>query len=123
MITNFKNNCMGTVSFDGKFQGMRKAQDFIVYPMQNGDPSNIIKVQSDTRIGMIRLTDGAVVMSPPRKGGAYSPQMATAKRIDTLGAEELLMLKAALVASASPKAGSNGVVYVDNSGAGQALAI
>ena len=32
MISNIHKNCMGTVSFDAKFAGMRKPQDFIVYP-------------------------------------------------------------------------------------------
>ena len=30
MISNIRKNIMGTVSFAGKFDGMRKAQDFIV---------------------------------------------------------------------------------------------
>jgi len=57
---------MGTVSFDGKFDGMRKAQDFIVYPMHEGNSADSALVQSDTRIGRIDLQTGAVIMSPSR---------------------------------------------------------
>lgn len=32
MITNFSKNSLGTLDFDGKFAGMRKAQDFVAYP-------------------------------------------------------------------------------------------
>lgn len=114
-IKNFTKNCMGTVSFDGIFPGMRKEQDFIVYPLP--EAVGFIKVQSDTRIGTINLATGEVSMSPPRAGGAFFKHMCLAKSAGTLTADELLMLKANVMATASGKAGINGVIYTDNSGA------
>lgn len=117
MISNIRRNRMGTTSFDGKFPGMRKAQDFIVYPMHSGSGATKAKIQSDTRIGSVDMASGAVLMSPPRAGGSYGVHMAFAKVIYTLNTEELLLLKAAIMGSAHGHAGTNGVVYTDNSAA------
>jgi hypothetical protein len=115
MLNNIRNNTMGTVSFDGKFDGMRKFQDFIVYPMQAGDDVSKLLVQSGTRIGYIYLDDGRVFMSPSVASGAYSVHLMKGKFLSSLSAEELLLLKTHMMASASPKAGTNGVIYCDNS--------
>jgi hypothetical protein len=115
MITNIHRNIMGTVSFDGKFDGMRKSQDFIVYPMRN--ETAVATIQSDTRIGVIDLTTGKIRLSPARKGGSFGVHLAFASAVSPLSAEELLMLKAHIFDSAHGKAGTNGVVYTDNSGA------
>lgn len=116
MISNFKKNCMGTVSFDGKFDGMRKSQDFIVYPVKQGDQTTAITIQSDTRIGMVHLGTGQVLLSPSRAGGSYGVHMALAKPAGTLSAETLLLLKSNVFATASGMAGTSHV-YCDNSGA------
>lgn len=115
MITNIRRNRMGTTSFDGKFDGMRKAHDFTVYPMYSGQMSCLI--QSSTRIGKINLQTGLVMVSPARAGGSYSVHLAYARDAGTLSGEELLMLKAEIFGSASGHAGTNGIVYTDNSGA------
>lgn len=116
MIDGIRKNCMGTVSFDGKFDGMRKAQDFIVYPLHAGNQTTAAKVQSDTRIGMIHLETGEILMSPSRAGGSYGVHMALAKPAGKLSAESLLALKSAIFATASGKAGTHRVI-TDNSGA------
>jgi len=117
-ISGIRKNCMGTVSFDGKFDGMRKAQDFIVYPMHAGNAAESALVQSDTRIGRIHFTTGSVIMSPSRQGGSYNVHLMLCKPAGTLSAEELLLLKAAVFSTASGKAGNNAMhVYTDNSAA------
>lgn len=73
MIENIKKESTGTVSFDGKFKGMRKAQEFIVYPLHSGSSATSVQVQSDTRIGQIDLKSGVVALSPPIASGAYNP--------------------------------------------------
>ena len=109
MISNTRKNCMGTVSFDGKFNGMRKAQDFIVYPMK--DATTQARIQSNKRSGYISLVSGAVTLYPKQYfNGALDVAGA-------LTAEELLMLKASIMATAHGMAGNNGIVYTDNSGA------
>ena len=111
MIENAKKNCMGTVSFDGKFNGMRKAQDFIVYPMT--EQVERIMIQSDKRSGYIDANTGNVELFP----GKYF--MGFADVAGKLSAEELFMLKGQIMATASGKAGTNGIVFCDNSGAAE----
>lgn len=61
---------MGTLSFDGRFGRMRKAEDFIVYPMH--DSSSEIRIQSDHRFGCINLDSGRGVLSARRADYANS---------------------------------------------------
>lgn len=115
MLKNIRKNIMGTVSFDGMFPGMRKAQDFIVYPMK--DQAENALIQSDTRIGTIDLQSGAVTLSKPHASGAYNVHLHEAREVCKLSGEDLFSLKAQIFATAHGHAGSNGVVYVDNSAA------
>jgi hypothetical protein len=64
-IQNCHRNIMGTVSFDGRFQGMRKPQDFIVYPMQ--DSGEEIAIQSEHRFGKLDLATGRGILSANRQ--------------------------------------------------------
>ncbi|UUZ66345.1 hypothetical protein LP417_35635 (plasmid) [Polaromonas sp. P1-6] len=116
-ITNIKRNCMGTVSFDARFIGMRKDQEFDVYPIGQGESPTRIKVQSDTRIGYIDLTTGNVHLSASIKGGAQIRHLVATVGLETLDAEDLFNLKAHILGSANGMAGTNGVMYTDNSGA------
>ncbi len=63
-ISNCHRNIMGTLSFDAKFSGMRKAQDFIVYPMQ--DSGETISIQSEHRFGKLDLATGKGIISANR---------------------------------------------------------
>lgn len=108
---------MGTVNFDGKFGTMRKPQDFVVYPINSDGLLPTVKIQSDTRIGWIVLRSGSVYLSPSVSIGAYNKHLQQAKLVDHLDAEELFNFKARIMDTASGKAGTNGVVYTDNSGA------
>lgn len=120
MISNIRKNIMGTTSFDAKFAGMRKAQDFIVYPMKQGDDAQRPIIQSDTRIGIIDLETGSVWMSKPHANGANFIHLSMERAlIDKLSPEEIFNLKAHIFASAHGDAGraENGVIGADNSGA------
>ena len=57
-IEKIRTNIMGTISFNMKIEGMRKFQDFIVYPIQKNDSEKVITIQSDTRIGRLNLKIG-----------------------------------------------------------------
>lgn len=116
-ISNFKKNCMGTSDFDGKFHGMRKTQSFIVYPISNEMDSLEIMIQSDTRIGTINTDTGEVRLSPTRSGRSYNYHLYFISSAGTLNAEQLFTLKAAVMATASAKAGTTNVIHCDNSGA------
>jgi hypothetical protein len=115
MIANIKRNRLGTASFDGQFKGMRKPQDFIVYPITSN--SDYIKIQSDTRIGTVNLDTGFVQLAGPIASGADFRHISNRKYCGTLTGEELLTLKAHIASTSSAKAGSNGVIFTDNSGA------
>lgn len=78
-ITSLRKNCVNTYDITAQFPGMRKPQEFTVYPKGNqsgGEHCRII--QSDTRIGVINLKDGVVALSPPKQGGAYGIHLAEA---------------------------------------------
>ena len=117
MITNITKNRTGTVSFDATFPGQRKPQDFIVYPIHGGEPADSVTVQSDKRIGQICLETGWVTLTPSHPGGAYFHHLAGAYKLVKLNAEDLFSLKAQIFATAHGRAGANGYVFTDNSGA------
>lgn len=119
MIANIHKNRMGTISFDAKFAGMRKPQEFIVYPIKAGDDAKQLLIQSDTRIGHINTETGSVKMSKPHANGAYFIHLYEAIVIDKLPRDDLFMLKAHIFTTAHGDAGrtENRVIGCDNSGA------
>ena len=110
-LSNTHTNNMGTISFDAKMQGMRKPQDFIVYPMQADGDNTKARIQSDKRSGYIDLISGEVELC----AGAYFLGHITSK--DKMTGEQLVMLKAKMTGTASAKAG-RAVVFSDNSASG-----
>lgn len=62
-ISTIKTNIMGTISFVMKIKGMKKPQDFIVYPISADQAGKPIMIQSDTRIGLLDLSSGRGLMS------------------------------------------------------------
>jgi hypothetical protein len=120
-ILNLKPNNMGTIDFDGQFKGMRKAQDFIIYPKPADEAHEYLKIQSDTRIGRIDLKTGLVMLCKPQASGAYSQHMQSIQPAGVLTGEQLLLLKTAVASTASARAGTNGMIHTDNSGAISAL--
>lgn len=117
MLSNISKNCMGTVSFDGKFGKMRKVADFCVYPIEKSASSNVAKIQSDGYSGFIDLRDDDGAGDVYLAKGQFSFAQAKRSKVDKLSADEFAELVAAIKKSANPRAGSNGVVYCDNSGA------
>ena len=89
----------GAVRFDAKFAGMRKAQEFIVYPHRAGATS--IVVQSDTRIGEITLDSGKCRVSSSYPGGAFFGHLAMVETNNVLDSETLEQLKKQLTEKAS----------------------
>lgn len=118
MITNCKRNCLGTVSFDGQFQGMRKPQNFIVYPMQ--DSGEIITIQSGARIGQLDLATGKLRMSQSHASGAYFLHLQLDRlNRETLPAEDVQTLRQWVKSTGGPMVGGNNAlrIYSDNTGA------
>lgn len=119
IISNCKKNSMGTVSFDGQFPGMRKPQDFIVYPMQ--DSGSIITIQSDTRIGQMDLDTGKLLLCGPWPSGAYFVhlQVPQKRSVHMLPVEDVQTLRGWIKSTGGPLVGGNNALAVncDNTGA------
>ena len=60
---------MRFLSVTAKFKGMRKPQDFTVYPFNAEEKDRMI--QSSTRIARVNLETGRMLISKPRSSGAY----------------------------------------------------
>lgn len=67
-VLNIKRNIMGTISIILKAKGMRKEQDFILYPITKDD--KILIIQSDTRIAKLNL-EGLGLISKSHSNGAF----------------------------------------------------
>ena len=105
----FRKNIMGTLSFDMKLPNMRKAQDFIVYPVQ--EKTDYIMIQSDTRFGKIEMTTGRGLMSQSHANGAYAVHLHIDKLVKfELTESQLEKLKEELAKTAGRNVGSAGVV-------------
>ena len=119
MITNIHTNPLGTISFEGKFSGMRKAQHFTTYPMQ--DSGHEVTIQSETRIGTLDLKTGKVIMCKPVSSGAYFHHLAiakaTRKTVETqLDEENRALLVESITGTGGVEVGSS-VAKCDNTGA------
>jgi hypothetical protein len=115
MISNIHRNIMGTISFDAKFNGMRKAQDFIVYPMKENATEAVI--QSDTRIGRDRSGKRrrSAVETAQRGCWVCAADAGVCARWQ-LSQDDLNNLKASIRDTAGARVGTHGVVS-DNSAA------
>ena len=113
MISKIGKNCLGTLSITMKIKGMRKDQEFIVYPITKD--STDIKIQSDTRIGIVDL-DGNGKMSKSHSSGAYFHHLnfdkLTPFTFDTSDWKQIVDY-----IGLTEGTGTNTVVQVDNTGA------
>jgi len=114
-VNNIHTNIMGTISFNMKIKGMRKFQEFSIYPIDKD--TKILTIQSDTRIAKLSL-DGRGLMSKSHSNGAYFMHFS----IDTLTpfiieGEEWQELKNKISLTQNKKAGlkENGIIHSDNS--------
>lgn len=110
---------MGTLEFTAKFSGMRKAQDFIVYPKDKSGP--YIFIQSDTRFGQLNLESGELFISTPKPNGAGHAWLQRDMIYDrhtreVLTPDELKAMRAGIKGTGGLEVGSCGMVS-DNTGA------
>ena len=116
-VIKVKGNIMGTTSLELKIKGMRKPQDFIVYPISNDQAGKPITIQSDTRFGYLDLSSGRGLMSQSHANGAYSYHFSMDKKVPfKISETDVQKIKEHLASKASSKAG-NSVIFSDNSGA------
>lgn len=109
---------MGTVEFDGHAQGMRKPQNFIVYPMPNSGEE--ITIQSDKRFGRLDLGTGKGLLSANKDGANSVWLMVCRIRRTTieiqLSDEDRQTLRAAVKATGGLLVGDS-FIKSDNTGA------
>jgi hypothetical protein len=110
---------MGTLSFDGQFGKMRKAEDWIVYPMQ--DSTETIRIQSDHRFGIMDMATGKAVISARRAQYANSAWLQLCMMNQTaeavlIEAEELQTLRQWIKSTGGIEVGRS-FVKCDNTGA------
>jgi hypothetical protein len=116
-ISTIKTNIMGTISFVMKIKGMKKPQDFIVYPISADQAGKPIMIQSDTRIGLLDLSSGRGLMSQSHPNGAYAFHFQMDKKVPfKINETDLQKLKDNISGTAGSRVGSKGIVS-DNSGA------
>lgn len=116
-LGEIKKNCMGTLDINFKVKGMRKEQNFSVYPINK--ETKRLTVQSDTRIAIIEL-NGKGLMSKSHSNGAYFHHL----QLDTLTPFEFSTndwdtIKKQIGLTANENAGKNenGIISSDNSNA------
>jgi len=113
-------NNLGTLSFIGKFPGMRKEQDFIVYPITSNSDHKI-RCQSENRWMEINAQTGSAEITTAQSGH-HNNWLLTIQRMRgkhktfTLDAETLSTFKER-IAETSGKLVGGSIMKTDNSGA------
>ena len=114
-----RKNCLGTMSFVCKFGKMRKEQEFCVYNISNDFDGKLL-FQSDSRWAEITL-DGHIWISASH---SFSNHISLAidkvkgkAEQDQLTEEQATKMFELIRATSCRNAGTNGLVYCDNSGA------
>jgi hypothetical protein len=64
---------MKTVNVNMKFKGMRKEQNFTIYPVLKTD--TVFLIQSDKKIGRVDLEKKRILISKTISSGAYAPHL------------------------------------------------
>lgn len=116
-ISTIRTNIMGTISFLMKIKGMKKPQEFIVYPISADQAGKPIMIQSDTRIGVLDLSSGSGLMSQSHPNGAYGHHFQMDKKVPfKINETDLQRLKDKISDTAGSSVGTKGIIS-DNSGA------
>jgi len=122
-FSNLCKNCMGTASFDLQIEGMRKPQEFVVYPIQETNDADKIHIQSDHRYGILDTNTGKGRMSANKNQYANSFFLAICEAKGTavdfeLTQLDLQTLRMFIFTTAKKLAGDNCIsMYCDNSNA------
>ena len=121
-IIGLSKNILGTTDIEMKISGMRKPQDFSVYPIAKDESDKVITIQSSTRIGLIDLNTGRGMMSQSHSSGAYFVHLKMDKLIPFMVSEsDLEDIKTHIFKTAGSSVG-NSIVKSDNSGASRIFA-
>jgi hypothetical protein len=116
-IKNIGRCILGTAKFDAKFEGMRKEQNFTVYPM--AETSDKISCQSEGRWLEIEIATGNCWITSSQSGHHNSWMLGLQKawgkaKQFTLDADQLEALKEGIRKTTGKSVG-NSVITTDNS--------
>jgi len=123
-IISKKKNCLGTMSFTLKLGKMKKAEEFVVYPLQRNDDGGKVCLQSNHRWAELNTRNGELILSARRAQYANSMWLLECRLKGTAENDkatevQLNEMLSAIRGTASPKAGGNNILcmYCDNSNA------
>jgi len=113
-VLNIRKNIMGTLSIEMKLKGMRKSQDFTVYPITKESKS--LTLQSDTRIAKVDLSGNGKV-SKSHANGAYFVHLNIDPLTDFSFSQSDWRQIVEYIGITEGESVGNSVVKTDNSGA------
>ena len=123
-IIKSEKNCLGTMEFTLKMGKMKKAEEFVTYPIQKDDNGDIVRLQSHHRWAELNTRTGVIELSARRAQYANSMWLMVCKangtaETDCATAEQLEQICSAIRKTASPRAGGNNILsmFCDNSNA------
>ena len=123
-IIKSEKNCLGTMEFTLKMGKMKKAEEFVTYPIQKDDNGDIVRLQSHHRWAELNTRTGVIELSARRAQYANSMWLMICKangtaETDCATAEQLEQICSAIRKTASPHAGGNNILsmFCDNSNA------
>lgn len=124
-ILGMKKNCLGTMDFTLRMGKMKKAEEFVTYPVQKDDNGDKVWLQSHHRWAELNTRTGEIELSARRAQYANSMWLMLCKingtaESDKATKEQLEQICSAIRGTASPNAGGNNILsmYCDNSNAG-----
>lgn len=113
------------MSFSLKLGRMKKAEEFVTYPIQRNDSGDIIRLQSGHRWAEMNAKTGEIELSARRAQYANSMWLMICKingtaEKDQATPEQLETMRSAIIGTAGPMVGNNILhMYCDNSNAGR----
>ena len=122
-IISSRKNCMGTMSFTLKIGKMRKAEEFITYPIQRDNDGKKLWLQSSHRWAELNTESGEIVMSARRAQYACSAWLTSCILMGTAEYDkaergQLNEILTAVRGTAGDMVGNNALhIYCDNSNA------
>lgn len=122
-ILSSRKNCMGTMSFTLKIGKMRKAEEFITYPIQMDNDGKELWLQSSHRWAALNTESGQIVMSARRAQYANNAWLMTCilrgtAEYDQAERGQLNEILTAVRGTSGDMVGNNVLnIYCDNSNA------
>lgn len=123
-LVSTEKNCLGTMSFTLAMGRMKKAEEFVTYPIQKDENGDVVRLQSSHRWAELNTRTGEIILSARRAQYANSVWLMICRangtaETDHATPEQLNEMLSAIRGTASPNAGGDNILamYCDNSNA------